>query len=33
MNAASKLATMAKLLETPMSKRSQSKTVESGMSK
>nr|KAF6483642.1 centrosomal protein 152 [Rousettus aegyptiacus] len=29
MNAASKLATMAKLLETPMSKRSQSKTVES----
>ncbi|XP_024894572.1 centrosomal protein of 152 kDa isoform X3 [Pteropus alecto] len=29
MNAASKLATMAKLLETPISKRSQSKTVES----
>ncbi|XP_011353380.1 centrosomal protein of 152 kDa isoform X4 [Pteropus vampyrus] len=29
MNAASKLATMAKLLETPISKRSHSKTVES----
>ncbi|KAF6129312.1 centrosomal protein 152 [Phyllostomus discolor] len=33
MNAASKLATMAKLLETPISNRSQSKTPESGMSK
>uniref|UniRef100_A0A8D2AIW0 Centrosomal protein 152 n=1 Tax=Sciurus vulgaris TaxID=55149 RepID=A0A8D2AIW0_SCIVU len=33
MNAASKLATMAKLLETPTSNRSQSKTAQSGMSK
>uniref|UniRef100_A0A2K6GUY6 Centrosomal protein 152 n=1 Tax=Propithecus coquereli TaxID=379532 RepID=A0A2K6GUY6_PROCO len=32
-NAASKLATMAKLLETPTSNRSQSKTTQSGMSK
>uniref|UniRef100_A0A667IA39 Centrosomal protein 152 n=1 Tax=Lynx canadensis TaxID=61383 RepID=A0A667IA39_LYNCA len=33
MNAASKLATMAKLLETPISNKSQSKTTQSGMSK
>ncbi|PNJ54810.1 CEP152 isoform 5 [Pongo abelii] len=33
MNAASKLATMAKLLETPISSKSQSKTTQSGMSK
>uniref|UniRef100_A0A671DX30 Centrosomal protein 152 n=1 Tax=Rhinolophus ferrumequinum TaxID=59479 RepID=A0A671DX30_RHIFE len=33
MNAASKLAAMAKLLETPVSYRSQSKTTEAGMSK
>ncbi|PNI74991.1 CEP152 isoform 9 [Pan troglodytes] len=32
MNAASKLATMAKLLETPISSKSQSKTTQSGMS-
>uniref|UniRef100_A0A8C5VQ76 Centrosomal protein 152 n=1 Tax=Microcebus murinus TaxID=30608 RepID=A0A8C5VQ76_MICMU len=32
-NAASKLATMAKLLETPTSTRTQSKTTQSGMSK
>uniref|UniRef100_A0A2K5S4E2 Centrosomal protein 152 n=1 Tax=Cebus imitator TaxID=2715852 RepID=A0A2K5S4E2_CEBIM len=33
MNAASKLATMAKLLETPISSKSHSKTTQSGMSK
>nr|XP_055219252.1 centrosomal protein of 152 kDa isoform X11 [Gorilla gorilla gorilla] len=33
MNAASKLATMAKLLETPISSKSQSKTTQSSMSK
>uniref|UniRef100_A0A2K6KD19 Centrosomal protein 152 n=1 Tax=Rhinopithecus bieti TaxID=61621 RepID=A0A2K6KD19_RHIBE len=33
MNAASKLATMAKLLETPISSKSESKTTQSGMSK
>uniref|UniRef100_A0A2I3N1B2 CEP152 CEP63 binding coiled coil domain-containing protein n=1 Tax=Papio anubis TaxID=9555 RepID=A0A2I3N1B2_PAPAN len=33
MNAASKLATMAKLLETPVSSKSESKTTQSGMSK
>ncbi|XP_023083002.2 centrosomal protein of 152 kDa isoform X2 [Piliocolobus tephrosceles] len=33
MNAASKLATMAKLLETPISRKSESKTTQSGMSK